>query len=212
MRALIVTNMWPSPASPALGVFVRDQVEALRAVGGPDLDLEVAAFGPGGYARAVPDLRRRAPADVVHAHFGLTAWPALAARGRVRLVTLHGTDVRHPRSGPITRAALPFQATRAKPRRPLHRRAEGTVAARKYGSGGPSPRPPARRWRRGRRALEASAEGAAVRSCADDFRSDRDRLGGPSRNLKTLRARTNFAPYTNGMRSDVRSPAGLLAR
>ncbi len=109
MRALIVTNMWPSPASPALGVFVRDQVEALRAVGGPDLDLEVAAFAPGGYLRAVPDLRRRAPADVVHAHFGLTAWPALAARGRVRLVTLHGTDVRHPRSGRITRAALPFQ-------------------------------------------------------------------------------------------------------
>ena len=109
MRALIVTNMWPSPAAPALGAFVRDQVDALRAVGGADLDLEVAAFPPGGYARAVPDLRRRAPADVVHAHFGLTAWPALAARGRVRLVTLHGTDVRHPRSGRLTRAVLPFQ-------------------------------------------------------------------------------------------------------
>ena len=58
MRALIVTNMWPSPASPALGVFVRDQVEALRAVGGPDLDLEVAAFPPGRLrarrARAAP--------------------------------------------------------------------------------------------------------------------------------------------------------------
>jgi glycosyltransferase involved in cell wall biosynthesis len=109
MRALIVTNMWPSPAAPALGSFVRDQVDALRAEGGPGLELEVAAFGPRGYARAVPALRRRAPADVVHAHFGLTAWPALAARGSVRLVTLHGTDVRHPRSRAITRAALPFQ-------------------------------------------------------------------------------------------------------
>lgn len=109
MRALIVTNMWPSPAAPALGSFVRDQVDALRALGGADLDLEVAAFAPGGYARAVPDLRRRAPADVVHAHFGLTAWPALAARARARLVTLHGTDLRHRRSRLITRAVLPFQ-------------------------------------------------------------------------------------------------------
>lgn len=109
MRAVIVTNMWPSPAAPALGSFVRDQVDALRAEGGPGLDLEVAAIAPRGYARALPALRRLAPADVVHAHFGLTAWPALAVRGRVRLVTLHGTDVRHPRSRAITRAALPFQ-------------------------------------------------------------------------------------------------------
>src|SRR5204863_9486890 len=44
--------------------------------------------------------------DVVHAHFGLTAWPALAVPGAKRAVTLHGTDVRHPRSWKITRAAL----------------------------------------------------------------------------------------------------------
>ncbi len=30
-RALIVTNMWPTEDDPAFGVFVRDQVEALRA-------------------------------------------------------------------------------------------------------------------------------------------------------------------------------------
>lgn len=109
MRALIVTNMWPSPGAPALGSFVRDQVDALRAVGGADLELDVAAFPPGGYARAARALRRRPPVDVVHAHFGLTAWPALAARAQVRVVTLHGTDVRHPRSGRLTRAVLPFQ-------------------------------------------------------------------------------------------------------
>jgi glycosyltransferase involved in cell wall biosynthesis len=44
--------------------------------------------------------------DVVHAHFGLTAWPALAARASVRAVTLHGTDLAHPRSRAITLAAL----------------------------------------------------------------------------------------------------------
>ena len=107
MRALIVTNMWPSPDAPARGSFVRDQVAALRAL--PDIDVEVFAFAPGDYARAAVRLRRRygrSSFDVVHAHFGLTAWPALAARGAARAVTLHGTDVRHPRSGRITRAAL----------------------------------------------------------------------------------------------------------
>ena len=66
---------------------------------------------PGGYLRAARELRRRTARerfDVVHAHFGLTAWPALALRGAPHVVTLHGTDLRHPRSRRITRAALPF--------------------------------------------------------------------------------------------------------
>ena len=109
MRALVVTNMWPSPDAPARGSFVRDQVAALRAL--PGVEVEVFAFPPSGYARAALALRRRhrgADFDVVHAHFGLTAWPSLAVRGVPHAVTLHGTDVRHPRSRRITRAALRF--------------------------------------------------------------------------------------------------------
>jgi glycosyltransferase involved in cell wall biosynthesis len=109
MRALIVTNMWPSAAEPALGSFVRDQVGALRELDG--VDVEVFAFPPGRYARAARELRRRHRGerfDVIHAHFGLTTWPALALRGAPHVVTLHGTDLRHPRSRWITRAALPF--------------------------------------------------------------------------------------------------------
>src|SRR3954468_7550540 len=108
MRALIVTSMWPSASAPARGSFVRDQVAALQAM--PGVDLEVFAFPPRGYARAARDLRRRYRGerfDVVHAHFGLTAWPALAVRHATRVVTLHGTDLRHPRSRRITSAALP---------------------------------------------------------------------------------------------------------
>jgi glycosyltransferase involved in cell wall biosynthesis len=109
MRALVVTNMEPSSADPGRGVFVRDQVAALRAIEG--LDVEVHSFPPGmaEYPRAARALRRRFGArrfDVVHAHFGLTAWPALAARASARLVTLHGTDLRHPRSALLSRAAL----------------------------------------------------------------------------------------------------------
>jgi glycosyltransferase involved in cell wall biosynthesis len=109
MRALIVTNMWPSASEPALGSFVRDQVDALREL--DDLELDVFAFPPGGYRAAARELRRRhrrGEFDIVHAHFGLTAWPALALRGTAHAVTLHGTDLRHPRSKRITRAALPF--------------------------------------------------------------------------------------------------------
>ena len=110
MRALIVTNMWPSPAAPALGSFVRDQADALRRIGGAQLELEVFSFPPKGYARAARELRRldrSRPFDVVHAHFGLSAWPALAAPARARVVTLHGTDLRHPRTRALTRLVLP---------------------------------------------------------------------------------------------------------
>ncbi len=111
MRALVVSNMRPAAGDPSRGSFVRDQVRALRALGDPDLELETYDFPPGAYARAARDLRRRyrgAGLDIVHAHFGLTAWPALFAPARVHGVTLHGTDVHHPRSREITRAALPF--------------------------------------------------------------------------------------------------------
>lgn len=114
MRALIVTNMYPSPARPALGSFVADQVQALGRLDDPDLELEVFAFAPGGYrgyANAARRLRARyaraAPFDVVHAHFGLTGWPARAAPARNRAVTLHGTDLAHPRSRALTVASLP---------------------------------------------------------------------------------------------------------
>ncbi len=62
VRALIVTNMYPSPAHPALGSFVADQVAALRRLEEPGLELEVFAFAPGGpaaYAGAARRLRAR---------------------------------------------------------------------------------------------------------------------------------------------------------
>jgi glycosyltransferase involved in cell wall biosynthesis len=113
VRALIVTNMYPTPERPEYGRFVLDQVEALQRR--DDVEIEVFAFPPGlpAYPRAARDLRRRYRGrrfDVVHAHFGLTAWPAILARKGPVVVTLHGNDLFHPRSNRITRAALPFTA------------------------------------------------------------------------------------------------------
>ena len=132
MRALIVTNMYPTAARPALGSFVRDQVDALRRIDG--IDLDVFSFAPGG-ARAYAASRRRPPTtrpaprhefDVVHAHYGLTAWPAFAASGKVRAVTLHGTDlVPSPRPpGDARGAAVP------RPRRHRVRAARATEIPR----------------------------------------------------------------------------------
>jgi teichuronic acid biosynthesis glycosyltransferase TuaC len=112
MRALVVSNMHPSAGDPGRGSFVRDQVDALRRL--PDLEVELFTFasrGAASYRDAARDLRRRfreSSFDVVHAHFGLTLWPSLAVRAAARAVTLHGTDLVHPRSRAITLAGLPL--------------------------------------------------------------------------------------------------------
>lgn len=113
---LVVTNMYPSAERPALGPFVRDQVEALRRR--DDVNVELYAFGTGprALAGAVRGLRRRYRGrrfDIVHAHFGLTAWPAVLARLGPVVVTLHGNDLLVRRSNLVTRAVLPFTALTA---------------------------------------------------------------------------------------------------
>jgi len=134
VRALVVSNMPSSPENPGRGSFVRDQVRALCALGH---DVELFSFAPGGaraYLRAARTLRRRYGGnrfDVVHAHFGLSAWPALAVRGAPHAVTLHGTDLRHPRSGRVSRAALPFTALPATVSASLARRLPGAGARRR---------------------------------------------------------------------------------
>lgn len=134
MRALVVTNMHPTAARPALGRFVRDQVDALRRIDG--VEVELFAFPPGlrSYPRAARELRRRYRGerfDVVHAHFGLTAWPALAVRGAPHVVTFHGTDLAHGRSRLLSRAALPFVALAATVSASLAQRLPGASTRRR---------------------------------------------------------------------------------
>ncbi|MGA9876761.1 MAG: hypothetical protein WBQ21_13230, partial [Solirubrobacteraceae bacterium] len=95
MRALVVSNMQPDADHPERGRFVRDQVDALRRL--PELSVELYEFAPGARslvcaARHLHDRYASERFDVVHAHFGLTAWPALTVKARGRALTLHGTD------------------------------------------------------------------------------------------------------------------------
>ena len=139
VRALVVSNMLADADHPERGSFVRDQVAALRAL--PALEVELYEFPHGGraLARASVDLRRRfAPRrprgprfDVVHAHFGLTAWPALAVPARVRALTVHGTDLSHPRTRLATAAALPLIDLLAAVSAPLARELPGRAARRR---------------------------------------------------------------------------------
>jgi teichuronic acid biosynthesis glycosyltransferase TuaC len=160
LRALVVSNMLPDAGRPERGRFVRDQVAALRGLG-EDLEIELYEFAPGARALAgatrtlrvryggshggdgpphahgsngsLPSLGGSRPGrlDVVHAHFGLTAWPALAVGTQVRALTVHGTDVRHPRTRQATRAVLPLMDIVAAASAPLATELPGARARRR---------------------------------------------------------------------------------
>jgi teichuronic acid biosynthesis glycosyltransferase TuaC len=105
MRVLVVTNLVPDENAPQRGRWVRDQVAEVRARG-----VEVEEFGfPRGRSNYLPATRRlrallrRERYDLVHAHYGLAGWVARAAGARPLLVTFHGTEVRHPIVGPLSR-------------------------------------------------------------------------------------------------------------
>jgi glycosyltransferase involved in cell wall biosynthesis len=108
VKVLTVTNLYPTPEQPRLGRFVHDQVEALRGLG-VEVDLFTFPLGARSYLRAVKPLRKllaEQSFDVVHAHYGLCGWTAVRAGASPLLVTFHGTDVRHPASGRVSRRIL----------------------------------------------------------------------------------------------------------
>jgi glycosyltransferase involved in cell wall biosynthesis len=97
MRILLVSQMYPGPTDPDLGVFVAQLEHALRERG-HEIDLAVLNRRGGGKLRFV-ELARRVRAaerpDVVWAHF-LVPSGFLASRVNAPLVvTAHGRDVRN---------------------------------------------------------------------------------------------------------------------
>jgi glycosyltransferase involved in cell wall biosynthesis len=96
LRVLHVTNMWPVDGS-FRGIFVREQVDALRAAG-VHVDVEVVAQARGrrDYLLAAPRIRRRVRAggyDLVHVHHGMTALATRFAGPVPRVLNLYGHDV-----------------------------------------------------------------------------------------------------------------------
>jgi glycosyltransferase involved in cell wall biosynthesis len=96
MRVVCLTNMYPTPTEPWLGVFVAEQVEDLRRLG---VDVSVHAFDGRRdwkeYLRTGRRLRRAViddDFDLVQAHYGLTGAVALAQRLAPVITTFHGSD------------------------------------------------------------------------------------------------------------------------
>jgi glycosyltransferase involved in cell wall biosynthesis len=122
VRILLVSQFWPGPADPDLGVFLVDVVRELEARG-HDVD-RVVIDRRGGpktkYAslagRAVRQALRRRP-DVVFAHFlvpaGLAGAAASLATRTPLVVMAHGQDVRNAASIAPVRAATAATVRRA---------------------------------------------------------------------------------------------------
>jgi glycosyltransferase involved in cell wall biosynthesis len=116
LRILLVSQMYPGPDDPDLGVFVQRLAGELEARG-HDLQRAVLDRRAGGKRRYLDLLRRALRAsrpDVVYAHFlvpsGLIA--ALCSRAPL-VVTAHGRDVRNVGAIPGVAAATRFVVRRA---------------------------------------------------------------------------------------------------
>jgi teichuronic acid biosynthesis glycosyltransferase TuaC len=106
LRALIVTNMYPSPAAPDHGTFVAAQVESLRGAGVHVDLLHLTRLGGG--RRVYRDLSRRVTnavqatqPDVVHVMYGgvMADVTTRAIRDRPVVVSYCGTDLLGGRTG-----------------------------------------------------------------------------------------------------------------
>jgi glycosyltransferase involved in cell wall biosynthesis len=101
VRILIVSQMYPGPEDPDLGVFVAQIERALRARG-HEVELAVLDRRGGGkrryaaLARRAFEAARRFQPDVVYAHFLVPSGLIAGLAGRAPLVvTAHGRDVRN---------------------------------------------------------------------------------------------------------------------
>jgi glycosyltransferase involved in cell wall biosynthesis len=115
VRILLVSQMYPGPDAPDLGVFVA-QLERELAARGHEVDRAVLDTRAGGKLRylelARRTLRARRP-DVVYAHF-LVPSGLIALAGRAPLVvTAHGRDVRNVGAIPGVAAATRLVVRRA---------------------------------------------------------------------------------------------------
>ena len=98
MKVLVTTAMYPTPANPAFGSFVKTQVESLERAG---IDVDVLVLQGRSrklmYPLGVPSLHRRLredrSIDLVHAHYGLVGMVARAQLKVPLVVTFHGDDI-----------------------------------------------------------------------------------------------------------------------
>ena len=119
MKILLVSQMYPGPDDPDLGVFVAN-LERELAARGHEIERAIVDRRTGGRRRHIElarDTRRTAKRfrpDVVYAHFLAPAGLVAALSSRAPLVvTAHGQDVRNVGSIPGARVATRYVVRRA---------------------------------------------------------------------------------------------------
>ncbi len=100
LRALVVTNMYPTPTAPYAGPFIQAQVESLRAAGVAVDVLHLARHELGrnvylGLGKKVKQHVAASDPDLVHVVYGGVMADAVtrSIRDRPVLITFHGTDL-----------------------------------------------------------------------------------------------------------------------
>src|SRR5262249_7772645 len=97
LRVLTITNLYPTPGSPAYGSFIASQVESLRAAGvATDVDFIDGRRSKWEYLRALPRIRHRLRSggyDLAHAHYGYRGVYPLLFHGIPVVVSFLGDDV-----------------------------------------------------------------------------------------------------------------------
>jgi glycosyltransferase involved in cell wall biosynthesis len=96
LSVLVLTNMYPTPAEPSFGCFVKNQVDDLCRLG---VDTEVVSFDgrtkKRRYLATVGRVRRalrNGRFDLLHAHYGLSGAVACLQLRTPIVTTFHGTD------------------------------------------------------------------------------------------------------------------------
>lgn len=97
MKILVVTNMFPTLERPSHGSFVGSQVQSIQEAG-HEVDVihirgEISKFE---YLKAFASVRRAVRSgsyDVIHAHYGLSAFPCLPVRRVPLVISYCGSDI-----------------------------------------------------------------------------------------------------------------------
>jgi glycosyltransferase involved in cell wall biosynthesis len=112
MQVLVVTNMYPTARNPVLGIFVKQQVDSLRARG---VDVDVLFVdGPASklnYLVGIPRLARQLCAkryDLIHAHYHFSGYVARAQLSVPIVLTHHGPEVVAGWEKPLTKLITPL--------------------------------------------------------------------------------------------------------
>lgn len=102
MRVLVVSNMYPTSDRPLDGIFVKRQLEAVRAAH-PGLTIRVCHIETTRnrwcYVTGMLKVRRevmRFKPDLLHIHYGLTQWLCRFVADVPAVVTFHGSDLTIP--------------------------------------------------------------------------------------------------------------------